>query len=125
MASKSEDVFDPFDSSSHSQSALSTHYNPAGNCQSGAILQPGSASFQSSQIQDPNVSPQRTHFSQSDRVSLKSNQITELPDVDADFLDDQLNDIEVSVFIISRQALAREGDYEMMPVCACVCACVS
>ena len=22
--------------------------------------------------------------------------------------------------IISRQALAREGDYEMMPVCACV-----
>ena len=30
---------------------------------------------------------------------------------------------------ISRQALAREGDYEMMPVCACVrawvCACVS
>ena len=27
-------------------------------------------------------------------------------------------------FIISRRALAREGDYEMMPVCACVCACV-
>ena len=44
--------------------------------------------------------------------------------MDADFLDDQLNDIEVSVFIISRRALAREGDYEMMPVCACVRACV-
>ena len=28
-------------------------------------------------------------------------------------------------FIISRRALAREGDYEMMPVCACVCALVS
>ena len=27
--------------------------------------------------------------------------------------------------VISRRALAREGDYEMMPVCACVCACVS
>ena len=27
-------------------------------------------------------------------------------------------------FIISRRALAREGDYEMMPVCACVRACV-
>ena len=26
--------------------------------------------------------------------------------------------------VISRQALAREGDYEMMPVCACVHACV-
>ena len=30
---------------------------------------------------------------------------------------------------ISRRALAREGDYEMMPVCvcvrACVCACIS
>ena len=26
--------------------------------------------------------------------------------------------------IISRRALAREGDYEMMPVCACVRACV-
>ena len=25
---------------------------------------------------------------------------------------------------ISRRALAREGDYEMMPVCACVRACV-
>ena len=28
-------------------------------------------------------------------------------------------------FIISRRALAREGDYEMMSVRACVCACVS
>ena len=28
-------------------------------------------------------------------------------------------------FIISRRALAREGDYEMMSVCACVCALVS
>ena len=26
--------------------------------------------------------------------------------------------------IISRRALAREGDYEMMPVCACVRVCV-
>ena len=26
---------------------------------------------------------------------------------------------------ISRRALAREGDYEMMSVCACVCVCVS
>ena len=30
---------------------------------------------------------------------------------------------EVTV-IISRRALAREGDYEMMSVCACVRACV-
>ena len=29
-----------------------------------------------------------------------------------------------SQFFISRRALAREGDYEMMPVCACVHACV-
>ena len=29
------------------------------------------------------------------------------------------------LFIISRRALAREGDYEMMSVCACVCVCVS
>ena len=28
-------------------------------------------------------------------------------------------------FVISRQALAREGDYEMMPVCACLRVCVS
>ena len=28
------------------------------------------------------------------------------------------------LIIISRRALAREGDYEMMPVCACVRACV-
>ena len=28
-------------------------------------------------------------------------------------------------FFISRRALAREGDYEMMSVRACVCACVS
>ena len=27
-------------------------------------------------------------------------------------------------FIISRRALAREGDYEMMPVCVCVRVCV-
>ena len=27
----------------------------------------------------------------------------------------------LAIFVISRQALAREGDYEMMPVCACVC----
>ena len=27
-------------------------------------------------------------------------------------------------FFISRGALAREGDYEMMPVCACVRVCV-
>ena len=26
--------------------------------------------------------------------------------------------------VISRRALAREGDYEMMPVCACVRVCV-
>ena len=39
----------------------------------------------------------------------------------------------VLFLVISRRALAREGDYEMMPVCACVrvcvracvCACVS
>ena len=31
----------------------------------------------------------------------------------------------VCVFIISRRALAREGDYEMMSVCACVPALVS
>ena len=31
---------------------------------------------------------------------------------------------DVMQFIISRRALAREGDYEMMPVCACVRACV-
>ena len=30
----------------------------------------------------------------------------------------------LACFIISRRALAREGDYEMMPVCACVRACV-
>ena len=30
----------------------------------------------------------------------------------------------LSNFIISRRALAREGDYEMMSVCACVRACV-
>ena len=29
------------------------------------------------------------------------------------------------MLIISRRALAQEGDYEMMPVCACVCALVS
>ena len=29
-----------------------------------------------------------------------------------------------SPLVISRRALAREGDYEMMPVCACVRACV-
>ena len=28
------------------------------------------------------------------------------------------------MFIISRRALAREGDYEMMSVCACVRACM-
>ena len=28
------------------------------------------------------------------------------------------------IFIISRRALAREGDYEMMPVCACMRECV-
>ena len=27
-------------------------------------------------------------------------------------------------FVISRRTLAREGDYEMMPVCSCVRACV-
>ena len=26
--------------------------------------------------------------------------------------------------LISRRALAREGDYEMMPVCVCMCALV-
>ena len=33
--------------------------------------------------------------------------------------------ITTSIFI-SRRAVAREGDYEMMPVCVCVCvrACV-
>ena len=31
---------------------------------------------------------------------------------------------ELFHFIISRRASAREGDYEMMPVCACVHACV-
>ena len=34
------------------------------------------------------------------------------------------NSVNCSSFIISRRALAREGDYEMMPVCACVRACV-
>ena len=29
-----------------------------------------------------------------------------------------------SLIFISRRALAREGDYEMMPVCACVRMCV-
>ena len=29
------------------------------------------------------------------------------------------------LFFISRQGLAREGDYEMMPVCVCVRALVS
>ena len=39
-------------------------------------------------------------------------------------------DFEVNCFkyviwlVISRRALAREGDYEMMSVCACVRACV-
>ena len=37
--------------------------------------------------------------------------------------------LQTSSVVISRRALAREGDYEMMPVCACVracvCACVS
>ena len=28
------------------------------------------------------------------------------------------------LIFISRRALAREGDYEMMPVCSCVRACV-
>ena len=27
---------------------------------------------------------------------------------------------EITDIVISRRALAREGDYEMMPVCACV-----
>ena len=35
----------------------------------------------------------------------------------------KLNVFMVDIFI-SRLALAREGDYEMMPVCACVRACV-
>ena len=33
----------------------------------------------------------------------------------------------ITSLVISRQALAREGDYEMMPLCACVrlaCVCV-
>ena len=32
--------------------------------------------------------------------------------------------IQSILFVISRRALAREGDYEMMPVCACVRACM-
>ena len=32
--------------------------------------------------------------------------------------------VTILTFIISRRALAREGDYEMMPVCACVRVCV-
>ena len=31
---------------------------------------------------------------------------------------------ELIYIFISRRALAREGDYKMMPVCACVRACV-
>ena len=31
----------------------------------------------------------------------------------------------IRIIFISRRALAREGDYEMMPVCACVRALVS
>ena len=30
-----------------------------------------------------------------------------------------------ALLIISRRTLAREGDYEMMPVCACVRYCVT
>ena len=30
-----------------------------------------------------------------------------------------------SIIFISRRALAREGDYEMMPVCACMRVCIS
>ena len=37
----------------------------------------------------------------------------------------QLNERFQLPVVISRRALAREGDYEMMPVCACVCALVS
>ena len=37
----------------------------------------------------------------------------------------QIQGHDMPAFIISRRALAREGDYEMMSVCACVCACVS
>ena len=37
--------------------------------------------------------------------------------------------VPCGTLVISRRALAREGDYEMMSVCACVracvCACVS
>ena len=33
--------------------------------------------------------------------------------------------VAICNIIISRRALAWEGDYEMMPVCACVRACVS
>ena len=36
-----------------------------------------------------------------------------------------VNKMAAMVFFISRRALAREGDYEMMSVRACVCACVS
>ena len=35
------------------------------------------------------------------------------------------NHMTKNFFFISRRALAREGDYEMMPVCACVRALVS
>ena len=37
----------------------------------------------------------------------------------------RLSSLKLSLIIISRRALAREGDYEMMSVCACVCALVS
>ena len=35
-----------------------------------------------------------------------------------------MGELQAPHFVISRRALAREGDYEMMPVCACVRACV-
>ena len=37
----------------------------------------------------------------------------------------QLNKAYLESIFISRRALAREGDYEMMPACAWVRACVS
>ena len=36
----------------------------------------------------------------------------------------EVKNVVRNLSIISRRALAREGDYEMMPACACMCACV-
>ena len=94
MTTKSEDVFDPFDSTSYSQSPVSSHSNPTANYQSGAILQPRPASIQSAsslQIQNGSIS-------QSDEMhAVKSPTV---PDVDTSYLDDQFDDVEVTIIIL-------------------------